>query len=558
MTDPTALHEWRALEAHAKRLQDVTLTSLFDGASSRFDDFSLEAAGLFLDWSKNKITREAADGLFALARAAGVEARREAMFAGAPINETEGRSVLHVALRAPRGAGYAIDGADVSALIETERDRMQRFCEGVHKGAHLGFTDKPLTRVVNIGIGGSDLGPLMAVEALRPYWIEGRRADFVSNIDGQHLADTLHDADPETTLFVIASKTFTTQETLTNARSARDWFLQSGAGEADIAKHFVALSTNLEAVKAFGIDETNMFRFWDWVGGRYSLWSAIGLSIALQVGFSNFEKLLAGAHAMDEHFRSAPLEKNMPVALAMAGVWNRNFQKIAAHAVLPYDQHLHRLPAYLQQADMESNGKRVRLDGGLSACATGPVLFGEPGTNGQHAFYQLLHQGTDIVSADFIAAAVSARELGDHHEKLLANFLAQPEALMRGKSEKEARAELEGAGLSDTEAARLASHKTFPGGRPSNAILMERLTPETLGALIALYEHKIFVQGAVWGVNSFDQWGVELGKALAKTILPEIARRGESKPAPKGHDASTNGLIARVNAIRKKAGDAEH
>ena len=542
--------EWRRLQNDANAIAATSMRALFEADPHRFDRFSLAAAGLFLDYSKNKLTQDILERLIGLARARQLAARREAMFAGEPINETEKRAVLHVALRGGPDADFRVAGEPVSALVGDELGRMKRFADAVHKGAMTGHTGKPLTTVVNIGIGGSDLGPQMAVEALKPYWIDGRRSHFVSNVDGRHLGDVLAQVDPETTLFIIASKTFTTQETLANARSARDWFLKSGGKESDIAKHFVALSTNQAAVAKFGVDTENMFRFWDWVGGRYSLWSAIGLSIALQVGFDNFEKLLAGARSMDEHFRTAPLQENMPALLALVGVWNRNFLNIGAHAVLPYDQHLHRLPAYLQQADMESNGKRVGLDGAPVAHETGPVLFGEPGTNGQHAFYQLLHQGTDIVAADFITAATAASEFGGHHEMLLANFFAQTEALMRGKTEAEARAELKAAGVAPAEIDRLAPHKVFPGDRPSNSILIERLTPETLGALIALYEHKIFCQGVIWGVNSFDQWGVELGKALAKSILPEIAARGETKPAATTHDSSTNGLIDRVNAVR--------
>ena len=546
MADLTKTSEWKALEGDKQALAGTHMRALFAEDPARFSKFSLSAAGLFLDYSKNKITDAVLERLLTLARSRGLEARRDAMFAGDAINETEGRSVLHAALRGGAGASFTAQGEPVSHLVSEELARMKRFVAAVHDGAAVGHTGKPLTTVVNIGIGGSDLGPLMAVEALRPYWRKGRRSHFVSNVDGQHLHDVLHVVDPETTLFIIASKTFTTDETLTNARSARKWFLDSGAEEGDVAKHFVALSTNEAAVAAFGIDSENMFRFWDWVGGRYSLWSAIGLSIALQVGFSNFEKLLGGARAMDAHFRDAPLEENMPALMALIGVWNRNFQNIAAHAVLPYDQHLHRLPAYLQQLDMESNGKRVGLDGLPVSHAAGPVLFGEPGTNGQHAFYQLLHQGTDVVSADFIAAANSAAPLGGHHEKLLANFLAQSEALMLGKTEKQARAELEGQSLAPAEIDRLAPHKVFPGDRPTNSILMERLTPETLGALIALYEHKVFCQGVIWGINSFDQWGVELGKALAKKILLEL--QGE---ADGNHDASTEGLIAWIKDVRK-------
>ena len=556
MTLPAETEEWRALRADADALAGTSMRALFADDPKRFDRYSLEAAGLFLDYSKHKITDDVLDHLIALAGAAKLEEARRAMTSGELINTTERRAVLHVALRDFAMRAYHVGGENVSPAVERERARMKAFADRVHSGAHAGFTGKPLTTAVNIGIGGSDLGPLMAVEALRPYWIPGRCAHFVSNVDGQHLADTLADLDPETTLFIIASKTFTTQETMTNAHSARNWFLSRGAGESDVSKHFVALSTNEMAVSAFGVDTDNMFRFWDWVGGRFSLWSAIGLSIALQVGFANFEKLLRGAHAMDEHFRTAPARQNMPALMALIGVWNRNFLGCAAHAVLPYDQHLHRLPAYLQQAEMESNGKGVTMDGAPVPAAACPVIFGEPGTNGQHAFYQLLHQGTDVVSADFIAPALSHADLGDHHRKLLSNFLAQTEALMRGKTRAEAKAELivEGKPLPDVE--RLTPHKVFPGDRPTSSILMERLTPETLGALIALYEHKIFCQGVIWGVNSFDQWGVELGKVLAKAILPQLGAEGQEMSPMEGHDASTNGLVNRINALRANTGKA--
>ena len=541
---------WKTLEQDAAALTATSMRRLFETDSTRFARYSIDAAGLFLDYSKNKITDDVVDHLIALAHEADVEGARKRMFAGEAVNSTEDRAVLHPALRDFSMRDYFVDGENVSPAVRTELEKMKTFSDAIHSGARTGYTGKPFDTVVNIGIGGSDLGPQMVVEALRPYWLKGRRAFFVSNVDGQHLSDTLAQIDLETTLFVIASKTFTTQETMTNALSAKAWLLASGAGEDDIAKHFVALSTNGHAVEKFGIDRANMFVFWDWVGGRYSLWSAIGLSIALQVGFDHFEGLLRGAHAMDEHFRSAPLKENMPVMLALVGVWNRNFIGAASHAVLPYDQHLHRMPAYLQQADMESNGKRITGDGEPVTVKTGPVIFGEPGTNGQHAFYQLLHQGTDTVSADFIAPAVSQHEVGDHHPKLLSNYLAQTEALMRGKTKEEARADLAAEGRAQNEVDALAAHKTFPGDRPTNSILMEMLTPETLGALIALYEHKIFVQGVIWGINSFDQWGVELGKTLAKTILPALAAPGEAKPPASGHDASTNGLIDRINTMR--------
>jgi glucose-6-phosphate isomerase len=554
MTAISSTPQWKTLEADAAGLARVPMRALFEGDADRFARYSIDAAGLFLDYSKNKLTDEVVEHLLALAVTADVEGRRKAMFAGEAINTTENRAVLHVALRAGATDAYSIAGEDVSVAVRAELNKMKGFCKRVHQGAFKGYSGKALDTVVNIGIGGSDLGPQMATTALQPFWIAGRRTFFVSNVDGQHLADALDACDPERTLFIIASKTFTTQETMANATGARAWFLENGGGKSDIAKHFIALSTNAEAVAAFGIDSGNMFQFWDWVGGRYSLWSAIGLSIALQAGFENFEQLLAGARRMDEHFKIAPLAQNMPVMLALAGVWNRNFIGASAHAILPYDQHLARLPAYLQQADMESNGKRIGADGAVVAHATGPVLFGEPGTNGQHAFYQLLHQGTDIISADFIAPAFSQRELGDHHQILLSNFLAQTEALMCGKTQTEVRDELRGEGKADAEIDALSPHKVFPGDRPTNSILMERLDPETLGSLIALYEHKIFVEGVIWGINSFDQWGVELGKVLATKILPEIAAAGEAKPDAKTHDASTNGLIDKINAMRGKGG----
>lgn len=541
--------EWMALAEHARDARTRSMRSLFADDAARFAAFSHKGAGLFADFSKNRITGETLRLLLALARARGVETRRAAMFAGEKINETERRAVLHVALRDRDGA-YTVDGEPVAPLVAAELKKMAAFCDAVHRGGCTGWTGKTLDTVVNIGIGGSDLGPLMAVEALEPFWVPSRRTFHVSNVDGAHLARTLDAIDPERTLFIVASKTFTTQETMTNAASARAWLLAQGAAKEDVAKHFVALSTNEAAVKAFGVDPANMFAFWDWVGGRYSMWSAIGLSIALQVGFANFERLLAGAHAMDAHFRTAEMAENLPVLMALIGVWNRNFMGCAAHAVLPYAQGLSRLPAYLQQLEMESNGKRATLSGASADYGTCPVLFGEPGTNGQHAFYQLLHQGTDPVSADFIAAAHADHLMGDHHEKLLANFLAQPEALMRGRTQAEAIAEMREAGLSEAEAARLAPHRAFPGDRPTTSILMERLTPEMLGALVALYEHKVFVEGAIWGINSFDQWGVELGKQLAKPILSELGPVGAARPPARAHDASTNGLIDCINAMR--------
>jgi len=444
-----------------------------------------------------------------------------------------------VALRNRSNRPIYVDGQDVMPGVNAVLEQMARFCRAVREGRWKGYTGKVITDIVNIGIGGSDLGPVMATEALKPYGKPELSPHFVSNIDGTHLVETLKGLDPETTLFIIASKTFTTQETLTNAHSARDWFLKEAEDKAAIAKHFVAVSTNAEAVSRFGIDTENMFEFWDWVGGRYSLWSAIGLAIALSIGMENFESMLAGAHDMDEHFRTSPLESNMPVILALLGIWYNNFFNAQTHAILPYDQYLHRFPAYLQQADMESNGKRVNRQGGVVNYSTGPIIWGEPGTNGQHAFYQLIHQGTKLVPADFLAPMETQNPIGEHHKILLSNFFAQTEALMKGKTEEEARAELTAGGMDPDTADKLLPHKVFEGNRPTNAIFFKKLDPKTLGALIALYEHKIFVQGIIWQINSFDQWGVELGKQLAKVILPELEGDDEAT----AHDCSTNGLI---------------
>jgi glucose-6-phosphate isomerase len=488
--------------------------------------------------------------LLALARQTDVEGWRDRMFAGARINVTEDRAVLHVALRNRSNRPIMVDGEDVMPAVNGVLDQMRAFSEQVRGGAWRGHRGDAITDVVNIGIGGSDLGPLMVCEALKPYHRPDLRPHFVSNVDAAHLVHTLAKLEPARTLFIVASKTFTTQETMTNAGSARAWLVEHLGSEAAVARHFVAVSTNAEAVRAFGIDPANMFGFWDWVGGRYSLWSAIGLPIALAVGMARFEELLAGAHAMDEHFRTTPLERNLPVLLGVLGVWYRDFLGAASHAVLPYDQHLHRFPAYLQQGDMESNGKSVRRDGLPVDYPTGPIIWGEPGTNGQHAFYQLIHQGTELIPADFIAAAESQTPLGDHHEKLLANFFAQTEALMRGKTADEARAELAAEGLTGAALEALLPHKVFEGNRPTNSILYRKLTPTTLGRLIALYEHKIFTQGVIWNINSFDQWGVELGKQLAKAILPEL-----TTPDPvTSHDASTNGLINHLKELRRAQG----
>jgi glucose-6-phosphate isomerase len=512
---------------------------LFEAEPDRFERFSLSLDDILFDFSKNRITGQTLPLLFALAREAGLEEKRSDMFSGKQINCTEGRAVLHVALRNRSSRPITVAGTDVMPQVRRVLQQMRRFCDQVHSGAWLGFSGLPVCDVVNIGIGGSDLGPLMVTEALKPYAQKGVRVHFVSNVDASHLTETLKGLHPETTLFLVASKTFSTQETLTNAHSARDWLLHAAGDKQAVAKHFVALSSHAERVRQFGIDPQNMFEFWDWVGGRYSLWSAIGLSIALSIGMEQFEELLAGAHRVDEHFRQEPLESNIPVIMGLLGVWYANFFGAESHAILPYDQYLHRFPAYLQQGDMESNGKRVRCNGQPVQWSTGPVIWGEPGTNGQHAFYQLIHQGTHLVPADFLAAVENHNPLGRHHAILLSNFFAQPEALMKGRTEQEARQEMQAAGVGASDIEKLLPHRLFPGNRPSNSFLYRKLTPQTLGSLIALYEHKIFIQGAIWDVNSFDQWGVELGKQLAGTILPEL----EGPGAVIGHDASTNGLI---------------
>ncbi len=519
------------------------MRDLFAADPDRFERYSDEAAGLFLDYSKNRLDGRTLELLVQVARERGLEARRDAMFAGEKINNTEGRAVLHTALRAPRGAQLTVDGQDVNADVHAVLDRVKTFTDAVRSGEWLGHTGKPITDIVNIGIGGSDLGPKMVVLALRHYAHPRLSMHFVSNVDGHDMDAALAKVDPETTLFIVASKTFTTAETMMNAQTARAWFLQSAPEEA-LAKHFVAVSTNTEAIKTFGIDPANMFPFWDWVGGRYSVWSAIGLPVALAVGFGYFKDFLAGAHELDEHFRTAPLEQNLPTLLALVGFWNRQFLDCPSVSIAPYHQDLNRFPAYLQQLDMESNGKRVTRDGEAVDTPTCPAIWGECGTNGQHAYFQLLHQGTDVTPMDFIAALRPAHEMDNHHTALLANCFAQSEAFMKGKTADEVRADLQAQGLSPEEIERLTPHKTFPGNRPSNTILMERLTPSTLGALIALYEHKTFVQGVIWDVNSFDQWGVELGKVLAKKIEAELA----GEPSPGQHDSSTNGLIARAKA----------
>ena len=542
--DPTTTKAWKALEADRDALRDTQTRSLFDRDKERFGRMHQvlplgPSGSLLVDYSKHRAVPSTFTALFELARECGVEAKIAAMFAGEKINTTENRAVLHVALRNLSSRPICVDGEDVMPLVRDALDHMRRASHAVRSGAHRGYTGKKITDVVNIGIGGSDLGPLMVTEALRPFREGAPELHFVSNVDSTHLAEVLRKCVPETTLFLVASKTFTTQETLENAKDARAWFLERAVDERHVAKHFFALSTNEKEVAKFGIDTANMFPFWDWVGGRYSLWSSIGLSIAIAVGFDRFQDLLEGAHLVDEHFRTQPLESNLPVLLGLLGVWNQNFWGAASHAVLPYDQYLHRLPAYLQQADMESNGKGVTKDGRRVTWDTGAVLFGEPGTNGQHAFYQLIHQGTRVIPCDFLVAAESMNPLGRHQTLVHANVLAQSEALMRGKTADEARAELVKQGLAKEDVERLVPHKVFTGSRPSTIFLYDRLDPRTLGALIALYEHRVFVMGALWDINSFDQWGVELGKQLANVIVPELL----SGDAPKDHDGSTTALI---------------
>ena len=534
MSNLTQSPAWRALAEHRECLARTSIAALFATDNERFQRFSLEAAGVYVDYSKNLITAGTLDLLSALARQAGVEERRRAMFAGERINTTEDRPVLHVALRERTGTPILVDGKDVVPEVSAVLAKMRRFTDAVREGTWRGYTGRAITAVVNIGIGGSDLGPRMVCEALKPYGRKGLTMHFVSNIDGADIAEVLHVVDVETTLFVISSKTFTTRETLANARTARGWLLNTGAPESAVARHFVAVSTHAEAVAAFGIDPDNMFEFWDWVGGRYSLWSAIGLPIALQIGMDAFEALLGGAHAMDRHFSDAPLEQNLPVLLALIGIWYTNFLGSTSHLIAPYDQYLRRLPAYLQQLDMESNGKSVTLSGERVDYATGPVIWGEPGTNGQHAFFQLLHQGCAVIPADVIACMQPHHPLDVHHDILLANCFAQTEALMNGSQ------------------AASEPHRSFDGNRPTNTICLDKLDPASLGALLALYEHKVFVQGVIWNINSFDQWGVELGKRLAVTIESEITQ----PDAASAHDSSTNGLINRFKQRRKQQAES--
>jgi glucose-6-phosphate isomerase len=543
--DFTSTQSYKYLTDHYIDIVSKSLKELFETDNQRFEKFSLQFEDILLDYSKNRIDEQTLALLQQLARECGVNKAIEAMYSGEKINVTEDRPVLHIALRNRSNTPVYVDGKDVMPDVNRVLDHMKDFSEAIISGSWTGYTGKAITDVVNIGIGGSDLGPVMVTEALKAYK-NHLTMHFVSNVDGTHIAETLKTVNPETTLFLIASKTFTTQETMGNAHSARDWFIKNGGKDEDVAKHFAALSTNTEGIEKFGIDTKNMFEFWDWVGGRYSLWSAIGLSISLSIGFDNFVQLLEGAHAMDNHFKTAPLEQNLPVTLALIGIWHNNFFEAETQAILPYDQYMHRFAAYFQQGDMESNGKHVDRSGKEVDYQTGPVIWGEPGTNGQHAFYQLIHQGTKLIPCDFIAPAQSHNPLGEHHNMLLSNFFAQTEALMNGKTEEVVIDELKKAGKSDEEISKIAPFKVFEGNRPTNSILVKKITPYTLGSLIAMYEHKIFVQGIIWNIYSFDQWGVELGKQLAGKILPEL--KDDSKIS--SHDSSTNGLINQYKAWR--------
>lgn len=536
--DFTTTSAYKYLVDHYISINEKTLKDLFASDPARFDKYSITFNDILVDYSKNRIDEQTMALLIQLAKECKLEEAIKAMFDGEKINVTEGRQVLHTALRNHSGDPVLVEGQDVMPKVRAVLAHMKEFVGQVVSGEWKGSTGKEITDVVNIGIGGSDLGPVMVTEALKPYKTR-LNLHFVSNVDGTHIAETLKKVNPETTLFLVASKTFTTQETMANAQSAKDWFLQSGASQADVAKHFVALSTNEKGVADFGIDTKNMFEFWDWVGGRYSLWSAIGLSIALGIGYDNFEELLKGAYDADEHFKTAAFEDNIPVILGLLGVWYNNFFDTESHAILPYDQYLHRFAAYFQQGDMESNGKYIDRNGSRVEYQTGPIIWGEPGTNGQHAFYQLIHQGTKLIPCDFIAPAISHNPIGNHHQLLLSNFFAQTEALMNGKSEDEVIAEFKKAGKSEQEIQHLKNYKIFEGNRPTNSILLKKITPRSLGTLIALYEHKIFVQGVIWNIYSFDQWGVELGKQLASKILPEL----QGQQTVKSHDSSTNGLI---------------
>ena len=547
--NPTKTQSWKNLVDHFKEMKGVHMKDLFADDPDRFNKYSIRFNGILVDYSKNIITEDTLKLLLKLTDDVGLRDALNKMFTGESINETEDRAVLHTALRNRINIPVCVNDKNVMPEVNAVLSKMKDFSDKIITGEWKGFTDKKITDIVNIGIGGSDLGPVMVTECLRPYAKEGLEVHFVSNVDGTHITETLKQLNPETTLFLIASKTFTTQETMTNAFAAREWFLKCAKDHAYVAKHFVALSTNIEKVEEFGIDKDNMFVFWDWVGGRYSLWSAIGLSIACYIGYENYAELLQGAFEMDSHFRETPFERNIPVILALIGIWYNNFFGVQTEVILPYDQYMHRFPAYFQQGNMESNGKSVDRSGSRVDYQTGPIIWGEPGTNGQHAFYQLIHQGTKIIPADFLAPAISHNRIGEHHNILLSNFFAQTEALLNGKTKEEAIEELKRDGRSDEEIRKLYPHKVFEGNRPTNSILFSKLTPRALGSLIVMYEHKIFVQGVIWNIFSFDQWGVELGKQLAKRILPEL----EDDKQVDSHDSSTNGLINTFKEMRKSS-----
>ena len=545
--DPTTTDAWQKLSSHFNEIKDTHMRDMFNKDPARFSRFSLQFEDMLVDFSKNIINEKTLNLLLKLAEETGVEEAIESMFSGVKINETENRAVLHIALRNRSNSAIMVDEEDVMPDVNAVLKQIEVFSKNIISGQWTGYTGQSITDIINIGIGGSDLGPVMVTEALKPYAKQNINVHFVSNIDATHISETLKKLNPETALFTIASKTFTTQETMTNAHTARNWFLDHAKDEKHIARHFVAMSTNETQVAAFGIHPANMFRFWDWVGGRYSLWSAIGLPIACTIGYEHFIDLLEGAHAMDRHFKEAPFNVNIPVILALIGVWYNNFWQCETEAILPYDQYMHRFPAYFQQGNMESNGKTTDRNGNAITHQTGPVIWGEPGTNGQHAFYQLIHQGTKLIPCDFIAPARSHNPVGDHHRILLSNFLAQTEALMKGKTEDEVREELQMQHLSEERIEALLPYKTFQGNKPTNSIVFKQLTPRALGRLIAMYEHKIFVQGVIWNIYSFDQWGVELGKQLAKQILPEL----ETDDNIVSHDASTNGLMNALKEMRR-------
>lgn len=545
--NPTETPAWKSLVDHQTKMKKVQMKDLFAKDSKRFEKMSIELGDILFDFSKNLITEETIEKLLKLTEDCKVKEARKAMFDGEKINQTEDRAVMHTALRNFSGNPVMVDGKDIMPEIRETRQKMKSFCEKIHNGDWRGYTGKKIRDIVNIGIGGSDLGPEMVTAALKPYWVEGIYVHFISNVDGTQIVETLKNLNPEETLFTIASKTFTTQETMTNAHTARKWFLESAKNEKYVEKHFVALSTNKEGVEKFGIDPENMFVFWDWVGGRYSLWSSIGLSIALTVGYGNFEQLLKGAEATDHHFRSTDFRDNIPVIMAIIGLWYTNFFGSETEAILPYDQYMHRFPAYFQQGNMESNGKHTDRNGNDVTYATGPVVWGQPGTNGQHAFYQLIHQGTHLIPCDFIAPAISHNPVGEHHPILVSNFFAQTEALMNGKTAEQVAEELKKQGMDKEKMEKLIPFKVFTGNKPTNSFLLKEITPFTLGSLIALYEHKIFVQGVVWNIYSFDQWGVELGKQLAKKVLPQL----KDDDKVESHDSSTNGLINKYKKWRR-------